>query len=275
MSPVRSQPSTIVVRRLLGVLVVALHHQVARRRRSRRSRPAAASRRPRRGSRRATIGRRPAARGQALVVGRLAVDEVLLRAQHRDRRRRLGLAVALHHHRAEHVDRLPQLVDRQRRGAGDEVAQRREVAVGEARLVEQPVDHRRRQEQLGHAVLLDHVEHRRGLRLGQDDDGAAARGARQRQHAGRVRHRRRREVHDRLVGPVAAGDHEVRAERLEAAVRVHHALGLAGRPAGGHHGDDVVRAAYVDDGRGRRRGRRSTRRATGTRRPAPRRRSSA
>ena len=76
-----------------------------RRRRSRRPRPAAAPRRRRRGSRRVTIGRRPAARGQPLVVGRLAVDEVLLRAQHRDRRRRLGLAVALHHHRAEDVDR--------------------------------------------------------------------------------------------------------------------------------------------------------------------------
>ena len=51
-----------------------------------------------------------------------------------------------------------------RRRAGDEVPQRRQVARLDARLVQQPVDHRRRQEQLGHPVLLDRVEQSRRVR---------------------------------------------------------------------------------------------------------------
>ena len=163
MSPVCSQPSTIVSAVLSGCLVVALHDEIA-------AHADLAGRALLQlgiavvedGHADQRVG--PPDRAQALVRRELAVDEMLFGRQVGDRRRRLGLAVAARHHRAEDRDRLLQLLDRHRRRAVHDVAQRREIALVDARNVEQPVDHRRRQEELGDPVLRDRAE--QGRRVG-------------------------------------------------------------------------------------------------------------
>ena len=66
-------------------------------------------------------------RREPLVGREPAIVEVRVRRQERDRPRRLGLAVAAHHHRPEDLDRPLELVDRHRRRAVEEILQRREV----------------------------------------------------------------------------------------------------------------------------------------------------
>ena len=130
------------------------------------------------------------------------------------------------------VQGLLQAAGRHRRRAVPQALQVSQVGPGQARVVEQHVDQRRRQERVGHRVLLDQRQELGQVRLGHDDDLAAERHDREAQHAGRVGQRGQGEV--ARARPERVAHQRQRRHRLDVAAGEHDAL----RPAGGTPGAD-------------------------------------
>ena len=170
-------------------------------RRARRSRPPAGARRRRpspRGRRRSASGVRTRAGGDAPLGVAHGVGD-LGRRHPGEREAGLGLAVRLADHRPELLHTLDQLLGRDRRGGGDQVAQRARVGLGEAWVGEQDVDQRRRQEQRRHPMQLDQLQQSIDVRRVHEHGRPAELEVREHDHPGGVRDRRDREVDRRTV----------------------------------------------------------------------------
>ena len=197
---------------------------------------------------------RPTDRRQPSEQLLVARTGVLRRGQHRDRHRRLSLAVDLGQARPEPVERAQAVRDVHRPAAVDHGLQPRRVAT---QAVDQPHHHRRRGEELDRGdsleelVDLGDVEATRGgdqLRAARDD-------VREDVEARSVRHRCR-------VQQVVAGDRRIdvgevaQRHRPQVAVREHHALRPAGgaagveepRDVGGRHVGRLHRVGVLDEG---------------------------
>src|SRR4051794_1175070 len=177
---------------------------------------------------------RPPARREPRRVARV----VLVLLQHRDRHAALGLAEELEEDRAELADRL--LEPRRRHGGGAVVdgLERGQVVVGELRVVEQDVEHRRHEHCRGDLVLLDRLQHGRRLEPGQHHDRPAAQQRRHEERRTRVRERRRDEE-ARVLGPLPLRHLDL-AQRRAGPVGLHDALRLAGRATGVGEPADVL-----------------------------------
>ncbi len=150
----------------------------------------------------------------------------------------LGAAIALAHHRTEHLDGLLHPGGGHRRGGVGEVAQRAVVALAHARPRQQAVDGRRRQEQVGHAVAADGVHYGGGIEARQNDVGRPHHHHLQGGGAGGMGHGRGDQVH-RPLGRRA--QHRLGDTEGPGPVSGEHALGPAGGASGTGQGGDGVR----------------------------------
>ena len=111
-------------------------------------------------------------------------------------------------------------------------------------MIEQHVDHGRRQEGVRDAVALDQIEKLGDVGVMHDDDATAERHDRETQHAGRVGQRREREV-DRTALERIAHQRQCR-HGLDVAARQHDPLRLAGgAPGAGNHREIVDSLALI------------------------------
>ena len=198
---------------------------------------------------------RPAHRAQALprLAGRVAPGR-----QRGDHGRAFGHAVELAEARGRQRGLglgQQRLVDRRR--AVQHQLQAAGVELGQARVLDQALQHRGHQEGFGAALGGDGLQHRQFIEARQDDLAAQPLHQLQRQaHAADVEHRRAVDAHavhrpgGRLVGAQHVG--------VQVGLRQHHALGPAGGAAGVHHRGQVAAVAV---GIGHRRGRGGQRRA--------------
>jgi hypothetical protein len=114
----------------------------------------------------------------------------------------LGLAVGLGQDRAEHLDRLDQLVDRHRRRRIHKALQRRVVVFADVGVRQQDVDQGRRHVDVRHRA--DRRQDRAGIGRAHEDVGAAIGQQRKRADARSMGHRRHHQMHRRrLIGMVA------------------------------------------------------------------------
>ncbi|MNP00479.1 hypothetical protein D3C76_922710 [compost metagenome] len=98
----------------------------------------------------------PPAGGQALIVA--VFHQVVLLGQHRDQRAGFTSAVPLHQNRPEQFDGLLHQGWRHGRGTVHDQLQAGQVEALDARVIDQPVDHRRHQEQPRHPFALDGLQ---------------------------------------------------------------------------------------------------------------------
>ena len=224
--------------RRLRVLVVALHHQPA----AHHHLAALAARQDA-----ALIvhhlephqRRHLAATGEPVALVALERLDVILGRKERAEHRRLGLTVGLGQHRAEHLDRLDELVDRHRRRGIDEMLERAVVVFAHVGMGEKDVDQGRRHVDVRHAMRLDRGQDGVGIGGAHEDVGAAEGQHWKRADAGGVGHRRHHQMDrrrlDRHAGP------EDRVHGLDHPVGELHALGAAGGAARADQDGDVVR----------------------------------
>ena len=239
------------LRGLVGLLVVALHHQVA-----------VYTDLPRIPPRQdfivlihefypdQWIG--PAHRGEAFIRGQLAVDEMVIRRQVGDSRGRLGLAVTTGHNWTPDLDGLLEFIHGHGRCAVHQVLHRGHIDFLDTRNFQQLVNYCRGQEKLRDPVLRNGVKDQRGLGLAHHDHRTALAGTGHGKQAGSVGHRRRRQVNRALIRAVTACQHIVGDEGLGTAMSVHHPLGHAGGAAGGRQHHHVVHViTHLGPGTGR------------------------
>ena len=163
--------------------------------------------------------------------------------------RRLGLAISLDHHGAEHLDAQAKFVQRHWGGCVDEMPQSAVVVTAQVGMGQEPVDHRGREKQQGDAVALDGRENRPRVGVGKDHIHAAPCTGRQADRSGGMGQWRHHEMH-RRVRQGHRGE-KIGEQRLVHAVRHHHALGKAGGPACASDRHHVVRPLIDVHRRGR------------------------
>lgn len=189
--------------------------------------------------------RRPAGGRQPLGRDRPVRAIVIGRRERRHHHRRLGLSEQLCH-RADPFERFGETLGRNRRGAVPEALQRIETGGRQVRMIEQHVDHRRRQKRVRDAFALDRRKKRADVGVAHHDDRPAQRQDGQTKHAGRMRQRRERQI-DRPPVERIAHQRECR-HRLQVPLRQHHALRHAGRTARARQHRDVGRRLAFERG---------------------------
>lgn len=177
---------------------------------------------------------------------------MILRRQHGHGARGLAQPVDLHEVATERRDRPDQHVQRDRRGAVGDRAQRRQVQVGDARHAEHRAQHGGHREQVRHPVLDHRAQDRVGVGLAQQHRVAARVEATERvAAAGDVEQRHGDQVHG--VGPEVERLPAHPQQRQQVVLGQHHAL----RQAGGARGvklDPHVVGLRTDSGIERGRG---------------------
>ena len=173
---------------------------------------------------------RRADRARAVRVGRRGVGD----------RAGLGHAVALHDRAADALGRRRGQLGAQRRGAGVDELQARQVAPLDGRALGQRQDDRRHEVGLGDPVLLDQAEELLEVEARHQHDGRAPAQHAVHHDAHAVDVEQRQHARERVAG--LDGLHRGGLQHVgdEVAVAEHHALGQARGAAGVRQRDDVA-----------------------------------